>query len=228
MHRFKTWWLLCVAAIVGKLLWASLSSETLFAVMQEDGFVESLTLGFYAAAFGTVAIAPGRGSRHWTSSRLALLIVILGLTAREWDAHIRLTGSSVLRVSYYLNGPLSVEKLWALSAVALFAASLLCLVGHYTRVLRQRVRGNDAIRSAVIAFIATALIAKVLDRAVNILAQDFEFVISVTFAMLMLSIEETLELALPLIVVAAVWQHARTVSPGVSRKQPLGSTGQSG
>lgn len=196
--------------------------------MREDGFVESLTLGLYAAAFGTVAIAPGRGSRHWTSSRLALLIVILGLAAREWDAHIRLTGSSVLRVSYYLNGPLAVEKLWALCAVALFAASLLCLAWHYTRALRQRVHGNDAIRSAVIAFIATALIAKVLDRSVNVLAQDFGWVISTTTAMLVLSIEETLELVLPLIVVATVWQHARNVAPRVSRKQPLGSTAQSG
>lgn len=228
MLRFNTWWLVGAAAIVGKLLWAALSEETLFAVMQEDGFIESLTLGFYAVAFGTVAMAPARGIRHWTSSRVALLIVIFGLGAREWDAHIRLTGSSVLRVSYYLKGPLSGEKLWALCAVALFAASLLCLAWHYTRTLRQRVRGSDAIRSAVIAFIATAVIAKMLDRAVNVLAQDFEWVIPVTFAMLMLSIEETLELALPLIVVAAAWQHVRTLYPRGSRKQPVGSTAQSG
>lgn len=221
MLRFNTWWLVGTAAIAGKLLWMSLSAETLFALMQEDGFIESLTLGLYVVALGAVAIAPGSGARHWTPSRIALLIVILGLGAREWDAHIRLTGTSVLRVSYYLKGPVSSEKLWALCVVVLFAASLMCWMWHYIRASRQPVRRHEENRPAVVAFIATAVIAKVLDRSANVLAQDFEWVIPTTYALLMLSIEETLELVLPLIVVTAVWQHARNASTSPPQTSPV-------
>jgi hypothetical protein len=199
------------AALSALALWLVLPPGPMNALMAEASIVETLTLFAYGAAIAAVGLAL-RGTRD-RMGRVAILLVLVFLGAREMDLHIRLTGTSVLRFSYFFQGAFSGEKAGALAAVATILACMGYLWWRYRRVVWHGVRTGQPGAWLVLAFFVTGILAKALDRSVSILAHDFGITVTRNAAALVHGMEETLELSLPLLVALAAVQYLRAAKP---------------
>jgi len=191
------------AALLGALaLWSITPYGDLRPLLEEGGLIEVTTVLFYLIA----AFALCTRLRHRSSSRAdiaALIVVMLFFAARELDLHLRFTGTSVLRVSYYLSGSFGVAKAVALLLICTFMVSLVFLVVRHAGTFLKRLRARDTTVLAACSFIAVLLLSKVLDRSASILTEDFGVALSIGIYDLIQACEELGELALPVIVAVA-------------------------
>lgn len=174
--------------------------------MVEGGAIENWTLFAYGAAIVATCLC-----LHLAEDKLAagaLLLVLVFLGAREMDLHLSVTGTSILRLSFYLTGAFTLQKATALAIVALFGACLLWVWLRHSRFLIRDFRAGSPGAVAAVTFGVTAAVAKLLDRTVSVVKQDFGLPVTDAAAALVVSIEEMLELALPLVVVLAAVQFA--------------------
>lgn len=111
-----------VAAMLAPALWLSLPVGPVTALMAEAGGIETATLFAYGAAIVAVCLTLLVAADRL--ARAAILLLLLFLGAREMDFHMSLTGTSVLRFSYFFKGAVSAEKAGALAAVAVVLACI--------------------------------------------------------------------------------------------------------
>lgn len=174
-------------------------------LMGEEGPVERLTaIGFFLLA-PLVWLLRRRGDPGATLAALAAVFIAFG--AREMDWHKAWTGTSVLRVSYYLGPAPTQHKLVALAVLAVFVLALGWLVFRHFRATWQALRRGEPVAVSVAVFIATIGVAKGLDRSYSILTEDFGWPLSVAVQAAVVSLEECLELTLTLIALLALWQN---------------------
>jgi hypothetical protein len=195
------------AFVLAMLLWASLALPTLQSLLSEDGIIEQPTqwLFFLAGAF---ALLWRRPEAAWSDS-IALALVMFAFGAREMDLHKSLTEGSVLRVSFYFGSAPLMQKLVALSVVALAAWAMAWLLLRHTGRIVAGVRRADPACISVAVFVVALVGIKMLDRSVGVLTEDFGMSISSELAALVVAIEEVDELVLPIIALLAMWQHRR-------------------
>jgi hypothetical protein len=184
--------------------WLLLTPAQVLTLMAEDGPLESATAALYGVAIAVLCVNFRRFQDRW--AWLALVVFMTWLMARELDLHLRLTGTSVLRVSYYLRGAFTAEKALALLAVGSFLVSLGYLAWLALRAGLWRAplrRWREPLTAPALAFIASILVAKVLDRTVSVVSEDWGVPVPLSLAALVVACEEMLELGLPLLVMLA-------------------------
>ena len=219
MKKYLVFSIPAAAAMLALALWLGLPVGALNALMFEAGWVETFTLMAYAAAIvavGLTLLVPGD-----RIARAAILLLLVALGAREMDLHMALTGTSVLRVSYYLRGAFSPEKGLALAVVALVLACVGYLLRHYAALFWRGVRSGQPIAWSVVAFFAAGVVAKILDRCVTILRNDFGVAVTPSAAALVLAVEEMLELSLPVLVVFAAVRYLRSARPALEARSSV-------
>lgn len=188
-------------------VWAILPAEQVMWLMREEGAVETTTSAvFFALALGLLWWRPAQDDR---CSWLAMAVLCAAAGAREMDWHKAWTGKSVLKVSYYLGPAPWGQKLVALALVLLVAASALYLWRRHARRLWQAMQAGQPDAGTVATLVATTVITKLLDRSINVLAEDFGVATSPSTRALVSALEETMELGLPLMVALALWQYLR-------------------
>lgn len=186
-------------AVIGSLaLWLNLPPAEVMRVMVEGGPIERLTEWGYMAVAALIWLAPPPAGqrRGW----LALSVLLLAAAAREMDWHKHWTGYSVLKVSFYFHPVPLWHKLLALSVLGLIAWAAL----HWLRRPRA-----DWLRPVTIWFFFTMVVSKILDRAINLLAEDWGIHTSDSILALVSALEESIELSLPLIAAYGLWGYAR-------------------
>lgn len=205
MRGHSSLWLLLGGVLSGAVLALSFTPQRVIEVMGEEGPVEQFTaLAFFLLA-PLVWLLRRRGDPPATLS--ALSVVFLAFGAREMDWHKAWTGTSVLRVSYYLDPAPAQHKLVALAVLAVFVLALGWLVFRHARATWQALRRGEPVAVSVAVFIATIGVAKGLDRSYSILTEDFGWPLSVAVQAAVVSLEECLELTLTLIALLALWQN---------------------
>jgi hypothetical protein len=213
LRSLSPWWLrpqtapgiALIVAVVAILLGLMLPVDQVAALMSEHGPVESATVAFYALAALLVALFPWR--RLQRRHQLMLVILLGAFGARELDLHKSLTGSSMLRFSFYLSdAPLSHRVGSALVLIPV-VISLLGLARQALPLLAS-VRRLEPAAVTVATFILTMLVSKVADRSINILAEDFTVVFAAATGAAVLSLEEVMEMCLPLLACLA-WAQVR-------------------
>ena len=171
-------------------------------VFEENGPVERSTLWVYLLAIcGVIAT---RWRKAPAIDAIAIAVLLLAAAAREADLHIALYGTSILKSRFYLHAPMH-QVLGALAILVPVVASALWLIRrHAAQWLRRPARWSaPATTLAVMA--GTMMFAKLLDRTPDWLGQARETLPDAAlFAML--SMEELLELALPMFVMLATAQ----------------------
>ena len=188
-------------------VWAILPAEQVMWLMREEGVVETTTSAvFFALALGLLWWRPAQDDRR---SWLAMAVLCAAAGAREIDWHKAWTGKSMLKVSYYLGPAPWGQKLVALALVLLVAASALYLWRRHARRLWQAMQAGQPDAGTVATLVATTVITKLLDRSVNVLAEDFGVATSPSTRALVSALEETMELGLPLMVALALRQYLR-------------------
>lgn len=195
------------ALLVAVGLWVGLPLAQLTEWTAEGGWIETVTLLAYAMALGVLCLA--YLDRGRPRVLLAVLLVTAFLGAREMDLHMHLTGTSVLRLSYYFKASDAFQKLMAAVLVGSFFGCVLYLVVKYGASALRGCRRAEPVGLAVAAFLATAVISKILDRAASVLSQDLGWPVSPAAAGLIRSVEECLELALPAIIAVAAARFTR-------------------
>lgn len=173
----------------------------------EDGPVENLTVFLYIVAAAALVAANAKLPKGLA---LVLAIAMLAFAARESNWHRDFTGTSMLRVSYYLGSAPLAHKLASLGVLlpvlAAFAWLGWALVAHLRRHGPARTPANFAIAT----FLVVLVFSKAVDRSVALLVQDFGVAGAADWKTLQLAIEEPLEMMLPVIVLVALAQHLRT------------------
>lgn len=187
------------------LLWLALPPARVLALMAEDAPLETATGVLYGVGIVFLLARWRAFQDKWACVALATFMAML--MARELDLHLRLTGTSVLRVSYYLRGEFTGAKAIALLAVGAFLLCLAYFVWVAVRrgVWRHPLRSwQDPLTAPAFTFIVSIVVAKVLDRTVSIVTEDWGVPVPQAVAALIVACEEMLELGLPLLVMLAV------------------------
>lgn len=206
-HRFAALWVLLAGLLVGALFGMSFPPERVIDMMGEEGAVEQLTaLGFFLIAPCVWLLRRGDDPR---TTLAALSVVFLGFCARELDWHKVWTGTSVLRVSYYLGPAPLQHKLVALGVLAAFSLAVGWLLLRHGRAWWRGLRARDAVAISVAVFLFTIVLAKGLDRSYSILTEDLGLAIPMWGKAVVNALEECLELSLNAIALLALWQHRR-------------------
>jgi hypothetical protein len=206
VHRYLAFSLPAAAAVIACVLWILLPPAQIHQLMVEGGSIENWTLFAYGAAIVATCLCLHLAENKVAAGALLLILVFLG--AREMDLHLSVTGTSILRLSFYLAGAFTLQKAAALAILALFVACLLCVWLRHGVSLNRDFRAASPGAVAAVAFGVTAAVAKLLDRTVSVLKQDFGLPVTDAASALVVSVEEMLELALPLIVMMAAAQFA--------------------
>jgi membrane-associated phospholipid phosphatase len=194
--------------------------------LQEDGPVERSTIAVYLAAAALVLAVRVPGLAR--IDKAAMCIVLLALAAREADLHSAVYGMSILKARFYNQFASASQIAGALAMLAPIALSVAWLLRRYVSVpwaSPARRKWWPATMTAL-TFVAVIVVAKCLDRLPATLL-DFGLVDQVPLIArtLFLSLEEILELALPLLAILALAQarlgrrHDRPLPPPLSLPQ---------
>ncbi|TFZ02175.1 hypothetical protein EZ313_12910 [Ramlibacter henchirensis] len=197
-------WLALAVALASLAAWLVFPAELVIDWTHEGSLIEDLTIALYlVAAVGILAV--------WRSLpkgvAAALALTMLAFAAREADWHIHFTGTSMLRVSYYLGPAPLTHKLLSFAAVGALLAGWLYLTIRAVRAWRSKRLHAGAVGANTLTFLGVLVFAKLLDRLLSVLAEDFGVATNDAMRALQVAIEEPLEMVLPVIVLATVWQY---------------------
>ncbi len=202
---FAAFWVVAFCALAALATWLAFPPADVERIMGETGPVEMLTAATYALCAAAIWWARGRADD--LRSVAASSVVMLAFCLRELDWHRHFTGTSVLRLSWYA-GPAGVgAKLAAASVLLAVLAALGWLVLHHAREVWQGWRGRRPMAVTLMAFLATLVLAKTLDRSVGILVGDYGVDVPLVWKALRTAFEEWFELGLSMLVMLALVQH---------------------
>lgn len=172
------------------------------ALVDENGPVESLTAALWFVGAGAALTTAFRSrplAWGWLFGGFGMFL----FAARELSWHTEFTGWSVTRVESYLDAsiPLWGRLLGLLLVVIPAAVSLIGLVVRLAPRLRRAWRQGAAWSRDVPLWILLLVISQVLDKSHKVFP-PLGFDIPVHYTRLF---EETIELALPVYVLLAIW-----------------------
>lgn len=203
--------LIAAAAIVGLIGSVLLPGQMMVELAREGGEIETATVLFYLLALIVLVLrAPSKLDR---SSRIAIGLLLAASAARELDLHSALFGISILKSNfyrYYATAPQIVVALLIILPVLLSAGFLLRRHGRWVLDSARR-RWPAAVTTMSILLMLP--IVKLLDRSLAIVTDFGIDVSSVTMRAVQLSLEEPLEMLLPLLVIIAIVQQRRATLP---------------
>jgi hypothetical protein len=196
-----------VAAIllVSAVAWCVTPPTTILWWTAESGPIEALTAVLYWMAAGLVLLGFADESRT-RGSAVAMALLLAGFAARELDWHVEFTGSSLLRVSYYLGDAPIRHKLGALLAVLVLAWAAVFLLRRHGRQLLHDFRGARPVAITCATVLVTMAATKIVDRSLGVLRESFDVVSSTAVQALQAAVEEPLELGLPVLVIVGLVQ----------------------
>jgi hypothetical protein len=199
-----------LTALGALAVWLVLPPDAVMELMNETGPVEISTSALYFLVallpLALFFVPPARTDRL---SWLAIAVMSAAGGAREMDLHKAWTEKSVLKVSFYLGHAPLHQKLVSLLVLGAIGLALSYLLRRHVRRLWQELRQRQAVAISVATLFITTFITKVLDRAINLLAEDYGVHTSFSVKALVSALEETMELGLPIMVALCLWQFLR-------------------
>jgi hypothetical protein len=176
-----------------------LSDESAAFALSEQGPFEQLSLIFWLLLSGYIIW------RWWPGDHISWTLALLPLIAlaREASLHKAVNGISVLKRQFYLSNEIALQPKLLMGAIALTSIAAL-VYGLYLLVIWLRAgawkhSGGQFMLIGVGLLIGT----KILDRVNSILRTDFGVILAAHTAESIVVFEESLEMALPLVLLAA-------------------------
>lgn len=201
-------WVPVLTAALAALLWALCTPVQLRALMNEQGPMEKTTEILYFV-LALLSLLMGRAIGLDLRSSVALGWVFASFGMREMDLHKAWTGKSVLKVSFYLGEHPWQTKLVAAATLVAVLWAAAYLVRRHAKALLMAFRQRHAVAMTIVIFMVTMVLTKVLDRSVNLLVEEAHVYIGLSVRALVGSVEETMEMGLPLMAALAMWQQFR-------------------
>lgn len=181
-----------------------LSTEAAQHALSEAGPFERLSLVFWPLI--TIYIIWRWWPGDWKSWSIAILPLIA--MAREASLHKMFYGISIMKRSFYVSSQVPTSSKFVLGGVVLvLTATLLYGLFLLATWLRQGAWRRSSGQFLLVG-LGLLLGTKILDRLNAVLRADFGIALTAHFAESLMVLEESLEMALPLVLLAAarfVW-----------------------
>lgn len=185
----------------------------------EDGPVENGTVVLYLAAAALVLLLPLPALAR--PDKLALFVILVAFAAREADLHSAMFGMSILKARFYNQFANPWQIAAALAMLAPLTLSILWLGRRFVmaRSTPQQRHAWWPVKMTALTFLLVIVVSKTMDRLpasvveMGLSAQE----LSLGTRTVLLSLEEVLEFALPLLAILGIAQ----VQLGRQHVQPL-------
>jgi hypothetical protein len=198
-------WIVAAGFLLAVAGWLLLPVEVVAGLVAEDALVEQGTVLLYVAA--AVALWWHRAAIGNGRTAYELCVMMLALGARELDFHLRWTGKSVLKVSFYYSPAPLGAKLVSLVVLAIVAAAAIHLLRTFAASFTGLLRARRPAAVSALIFAGAMVVSKMFDRSMSIARDDLGFAPPRELFVLVQAIEETMELTLPLLVMLGLWQY---------------------
>ncbi len=196
--------LLCGAtALVAVFLAFLMPSPVPYEWLVEGGVIEDATVVLYLVAILVVLAAPSAGL-SWVD-KIAISLVLAAFAAREMDLHQAMYGTSILKARFYNRDGTPMQIVGALAVLLPIFVSIGYLVKRYARRWLPALRQGHPAAISFLLFVLALVISKTCDRAPDVLNQA-GMPLPQLWQYVLQSIEECLEMTLPLIVALIAWQ----------------------
>ena len=195
-----------VTSLAALVSWMAMSSESMIRFVRENGPIENLTLVVYIVAIALILYS-GRTVLK-VKTRVAIVILLAYMFMREADLHKSLSGTSILKIKFWLGNQFSVtDKLTALAILLPVLCALFYFIFGYTRRWWSDLRAREGYAVGIFVFLAVLVISKVFDRSLNMLTEMFEWHFPMWVDALVTGQEEYLECILPLLITVSFYQY---------------------
>lgn len=203
--------LILVTSIVAFIAWAVLPLDVIFPIIHENGPIESMTIVFYFAAIACIWLSKIK-LYSTPFIRILCTIAILAMAAREADLHKVIEGVNVLKVRFWTgDSPISYKLITAATLLPMIFSVLYLLLTFYKPVLKA---ARQYVASAVtlVTFFILIVITKILDRSLDVVTQILSWDSPRWVTALQNSLEESLEMLLPILLIVFIFQKIRESS----------------
>jgi hypothetical protein len=181
-----------------------MSRQLIEALFIEGGPVEMATAILY---FAVAAVL------WFRSSQRAAAIMVLACGLRELDFHNRFTTAYVFNTRYFLGGKVPVpEMLVVLAVLGALGITLLYVLWNNASSFVPAIRAGETAQIYIAAGLGLMVFTVVLDRFEGFLRRSY-FASTANAVFVMWIVEETLELFIPVLFLAAA-----TVRPAADRR----------
>lgn len=193
-----------VTILLSVTTWWVLPSECILRWFDEGALVEDLTIALYLTVALWLLLTRGPEP---TRVVLALVLTMVAFAAREAHWHIQFTSTSMLRVSYYLGPAPALHKAGSLFALGILFLAWTCLLRSAMQAWHAHRLQHGSLGLNMFTFISVLAATKLLDRMVSVLSEELGVDFGPAARGLQLALEESLEMALPVMLWAAACQY---------------------
>jgi hypothetical protein len=178
--------------------------QTSIDLMQEGGLIENATIVDYYIAVAVLWLyTPPQLPRL---SRIAISILLLACAARELDLHKAMFGMSILKINFYRYFATGPQIGVALLVISLLLFAVAYLLFQHGRWLQEGIRTRQPTAITVMSMVMLLIFLKILDRSLGIAKELGGYAAPLFLMAIEQSLEEVLEMVLPLLVVIAIVQ----------------------
>lgn len=183
-----------------------MSSESMIRFVRENGPIENLTLVVYIVAIALILYS-GRTVLK-VKTRAAIVILLAYMFMREADLHKSLSGTSILKIKFWLGSQFSVtDKLMALAILLPVLWALFYFIRGYARRWWSDLCVKDGYAVGIFVFLAVLVISKIFDRSLNMMTEMWGWHFPMWVEALVTGQEEYLECILPLLIAVSFYQY---------------------
>ena len=195
-----------IASLAALVSWMAMSSESMIRFVRENGPIENLTLVVYIVAIALILYS-GR-TVLTVKTRAAIVILLAYMFMREADLHKSLSGTSILKIKFWLGSQFPVtDKLIALAILLPVLWALFYFIRGYTRRWWSDLCLKDSYAVGILVFLAVLVISKIFDRSLNLMTEMWEWHFPMGVEALVTGQEEYLECILPLLITVSFYQY---------------------
>lgn len=177
--------------------------------MQEGGVIENLTILMYYLALASLWLFPPPALRRLDVGAVSLLL--LAAAARELDLHKALFGISILKTSFYRDYASGSQIVLALAILLPVFAAAIYLALRWSKTVALAVKTRNPAGFTVGTVFIFLVLLKIFDSAIGMIGAQLErpgevWGYTTPAGLITMALEESLELALPLLIVVALIQ----------------------
>ncbi|WP_392563318.1 hypothetical protein RHO13_07435 [Orbus wheelerorum] len=203
--QYSALWLTIITVLLALLSSIFLDHEWLLDFVDEDHFVENLTLVFYTIAIVFVLCYQFKAIKF--SYRFSLAFVLFAMMAREADLH-KVFGMSMLKIKFWLTNAANLQsKAMAAVIILVILFAIFYIILNNYKAWYQDLKQKEAYAISVFIFFVVLVVSKILDRSLNMINEITGWMAPRWMVAFQQPQEEYLECILPLLIMIAVVQY---------------------
>jgi len=182
----------------------TLDAESRILWLKEGGIIETLSAaGYFLCAF--LMLYWGGLSYLKKYHYFFIMVVLFGL--RELDFDKKFTTMGVLKSKFYVSSQVPMgEKIIGLMVVALLVYLIITILKKYSKNLLSKIKSSDPVYIGGLLTFTFLAVSKTLDGFARKM-RDFNVEISKQTSVHITSMEEILELAIPIILIVTLYVY---------------------